>query len=195
MHRDIKPDNVIVRSDGIVKVLDFGIAKLSERQVGETIRRRSMALERSTSEPGIIRGTVRYMSPEQARGIAVDARSDIFSLGSVMYEMVSGRPAFEGETASDVIAEILKGEPPPLVESAPEAGPELEQIICKTLRKNKEGRYQAATDLLSDLQDFKKETEFQAKLQRSSGSEPAKTAFGVKRAAGLLRRLSQCRGR
>ncbi len=184
VHRDIKPDNVIVRNDGIVKVLDFGIAKLSERQVGETIRRRSMALERSTSEPGIIRGTVRYMSPEQARGIAVDARSDIFSLGSVMYEMVSGRPAFEGETASDVIAEILKGEPPPLVESAPEAGPELEQIICKTLRKNKEGRYQAATDLLSDLQDFKKETEFQAKLQRSSGSEPAKTAFGVKTGRG-----------
>jgi TolB-like protein/Flp pilus assembly protein TadD len=180
VHRDVKPDNVIVRNDGIVKVLDFGIAKLSEKQVGETIRRRAMALERSTSEPGMIRGTVRYMSPEQARGLAVDARSDIFSLGSVIYEMVSGRPAFEGETASDVIAEILKGEPPPLVESAPEAGPEFDQIICKALRKDKEGRYQTATDFLSDLQDFKKEAEFQAHLQRSSGPEAAKTALGIK---------------
>ena len=96
VHRDIKPDNVIVRTDGIVKVLDFGIAKLSERRVGETIRPPASALASSTSEPGMVVGTVKYMSPEQARGVEVDARSDIFSLGAVIYEMVTGRAAFRG---------------------------------------------------------------------------------------------------
>jgi len=149
VHRDVKPDNVIVRTDGIVKVLDFGIAKLSERRIGETIRRKASAIASSTSEPGMIQGTARYMSPEQARGTVVDARSDIFSLGSVIYEMVTGRAAFEGETASDVIAEILKGEPPPLAEVAPEVPLELERIINKALRKDRESRYQAVSDLLS----------------------------------------------
>jgi serine/threonine protein kinase len=103
VHRDIKPDNVIVRTDGIVKVLDFGIAKLTERRVGETIRRRAAAVAASTSEPGMVLGTAKYMSPEQARGIEVDARSDIFSLGAVIYELITGRSAFEGDTASDII--------------------------------------------------------------------------------------------
>ena len=167
VHRDIKPDNVIVRTDGIVKVLDFGIAKLSESRVGETIRRRASALASSTSEPGMIVGTVKYMSPEQARGIAVDARSDIFSLGSVIYEMVTGRAPFQGDTASDVIAEILKGEPPLPGEVSPDVSPEIERIISKALRKDRESRYQTVRDLLIDLQDFKKEAEFQAKLQSS----------------------------
>ena len=91
VHRDIKPENVIVRTDGIVKVLDFGIAKLSPRRAGQTVRRSASALAVLTSEAGIMRGTPKYMSPEQARGIAVDARSDIFSLGSVIYEMVTGK--------------------------------------------------------------------------------------------------------
>jgi serine/threonine protein kinase/TolB-like protein len=172
VHRDIKPDNVIVRTDGIVKVLDFGIAKLSESRVGETIRHRAFALSSSTSEPGMIRGTVKYMSPEQARGISVDARSDIFSLGSVIYEMVTGRAAFDGETASDVIAEILKGEPPPTAEFASEVPAELERIICRALRKDRETRYQAVGDLLIELQDFKRESEFQATLRRSPRSQP-----------------------
>jgi TolB-like protein len=169
VHRDIKPDNVIVRGDGIVKVLDFGIAKLSERQVTETIHRRATAVSPSTSEPGMIRGTARYMSPEQARGVVVDARSDIFSFGAVIYEMVTGRAAFQGDTTSDVIAEILKGEPPPPVEFAPEVPMEIERILGKALRKDRETRYQTAKDLLIDLQDFKKETEFQAKLQSGAG--------------------------
>jgi serine/threonine protein kinase/TolB-like protein len=181
VHRDIKPDNVIVRTDGIVKVLDFGIAKLTERRVGETIRRRATTVAASTSEPGMVLGTAKYMSPEQARGIEVDPRSDIFSLGAVIYEMVTGKTAFEGATASDIIAEILKVEPPPLVESAPEVPQELDRIIGKALRKDRDSRYQSVKDLLIDLQDFKKEAEFQAKLQQTE--RPGKRSSGARRSA------------
>ena len=165
VHRDIKPENVIVRTDGIVKVLDFGIAKLSRRRAGQAVRRTATAVALSTTEPGLVRGTPKYMSPEQARGIVVDARSDIFSLGSVIYEMFTGRAAFEGETASDVIAEILKVEPVHPAEFAPEVPAEIERIIGKALRKDRETRYQSVADMLVDLQDYKKEAEFQAKLQ------------------------------
>jgi eukaryotic-like serine/threonine-protein kinase len=170
VHRDIKPDNVIVRTDGIVKVLDFGIAKLNESRIGETIRRTVSSAGPSTSEPGRVIGTAKYMSPEQARGVEVDARSDIFSLGAVIYELVTGRSAFEGETASDIIAEILKVDPPPPVEFVPEVPPELERMISKALRKDRDSRYQTVRDLLIDLQDFKKQMEFQAQLQRSGRS-------------------------
>jgi serine/threonine-protein kinase len=170
IHRDIKPENVIVRNDGIVKVLDFGIAKLTEARLGETVRRGASGAVGSTSEPGMVLGTANYMSPEQARGIAVDARSDIFSLGAVIYEMVTGRAAFQGETASDIIAEILKVDPLSPVEFAPDVPHELDRIITKALRKDRESRYQTVRDLLIDLQDFKKETEFQAQVQRSSRS-------------------------
>ncbi|MFZ0563564.1 MAG: protein kinase [Terriglobales bacterium] len=171
VHRDIKPENVIVRTDGLVKVLDFGIAKLSEKRQGD--RRSGMTVTSSISEPGMVMGTARYMSPEQARGVDVDARSDIFSLGSVIYELVTGRSAFEGETASDVIAEILKVEPPPPAEFAPDVPPELEHIIGKALRKDRDNRYQTVKDLLIDLQDYKKEAEFQAKLQKGIRPERA----------------------
>lgn len=177
VHRDIKPENVIVRTDGIVKVLDFGIAKLSEKRVGETIRRSGMTVTSSISEPGMVMGTARYMSPEQARGVDVDARSDIFSLGSVMYELFTGRSAFEGETASDVIAEILKVEPPPPAELVTDVPPEIEHIIGKALRKDRDNRYQNVKDLLIDLQDYSKEAEFQAKLQRGARSERARTGW------------------
>ncbi len=163
VHRDIKPENVIIRSDGIVKILDFGIAKLGLR-TGQTVRR-SAAIALSTSEPGIVRGTARYMSPEQARGIAVDARSDIFSLGSVLYELVTGRTAFQGDTPSDVIAEILKVEPASPAEFAPDIPPEVERIITKALRKDRESRYQSAREFQVDLQALKAEREFQAKLK------------------------------
>src|SRR5580704_15021206 len=178
VHRDIKPENVIVRTDGIVKVLDFGIAKLSERRVGETIRRRATTVGASTSEPGMVLGTAKYMSPEQARGVEVDARSDIFSLGAVIYELVTGRSAVDGDTASDIIAEILKVEPPPPVEFVPEVPHEIERIISKALRKDRESRYQTVKDLLIDLQDFKKESEFQAQLRRSV--RPADRSAGAR---------------
>ena len=182
VHRDIKPDNVIIRNDGIVKVLDFGIAKLSENQAGATFATLSL----STSNPGAVLGTVRYMSPEQARGHAVDGRSDLFSLGVVMYEMVTGHVAFPGETASDVIAEILKGEPQPLPTAAPGLPPEFAAIIERAMRKNRDQRYASAKDLFAELQGLKKELEFQEKLQKEesegtlkarvgSGSQPAIT--------------------
>jgi serine/threonine protein kinase/TolB-like protein len=168
VHRDIKPENVIVRTDGIVKVLDFGIAKLTSSRVEQAIRREALTVALSTTEPGMVRGTTKYMSPEQARGTALDARSDIFSLGSVMYELVTGKAAFDGDTTSDVIAEILKGEPKAPVEFVPGVPPEIERILGKALRKDRESRYQSVAELLNDLREFKKEAEFQAKLQRPS---------------------------
>ena len=135
----------------------------------------------STSEPGMVLGTAKYMSPEQARGTEVDARSDIFSLGAVIYELITGRSAFEGGTASDIIAEILKVEPPSPVEFAPEVPHELERMISKALRKDRETRYQSVKDLLIDLQDFKKEMEFQAQLQRSA--RPVSASSGARRRA------------
>jgi TolB-like protein/tRNA A-37 threonylcarbamoyl transferase component Bud32 len=190
VHRDIKPENVIIRSDGIVKVLDFGIAKLTEKRSGSTSRLNASTLTSSISEAGVVMGTAKYMSPEQARGLDVDARSDIFSLGSVLYELVTGRPAFEGSTTSDVIAEILKLDPPPPLEFAPDLPFEVERIISKALRKDRETRYQSVRDLLIDLQDFKKEFEFQAKLQGSaragtSRPTPSRTSSDWRTAARL----------
>jgi serine/threonine protein kinase/TolB-like protein/Tfp pilus assembly protein PilF len=178
VHRDIKPDNVIVRTDGIVKVLDFGIAKLSGKFVDDTLQHSGATVTSSISEPGTVVGTAKYMSPEQARGLDVDARSDIFSLGSVLYELVTGRQAFPGATSSDVIAEILKSEPAPPIEFAPDLPYEVERIISKALRKERENRYQSIRDLLIDLQDFKKESEFHAKLQGAVRPEGAKTGSG-----------------
>jgi serine/threonine protein kinase/TolB-like protein len=177
VHRDIKPENVIVRTDGLVKVLDFGIAKLGSSQ------NNSATVTSSISEPGMVVGTAKYMSPEQARGLEVDARTDIFSLGSVIYELFTGKHAFGGETSSDVIAEILKAEPAPPLELAPDLPYEVERIIGKALRKEREQRYQSVRDLLIDLQDFKKESEFQAKLHGSARQGAVKTE-GTKTSSG-----------
>ena len=177
VHRDIKPENVIVRTDGLVKVLDFGIAKLG------SVQNNAATVTSSISQPGMVVGTAKYMSPEQARGHEVDARSDIFSLGSVLYELFTSKHAFSGETSSDVIAEILKTEPAPPIESAPDLPYEIERIIGKALRKEREQRYQSVRDLLIDLQDFKKELEFQAKLQGST-RQGAVRADGTRSSSG-----------
>jgi serine/threonine-protein kinase len=118
----------------------------------------------------MVMGTTAYMSPEQARGLPVDARTDNWSLGVVLYEMLAGRPPFEGETASDLIAAILKTEPPPFTYGS-EVPSELEHIARKTLQKDREARYQTAGDLLNDLKEIKQELEFQAKLERSAQPE------------------------
>ncbi|HTL54781.1 MAG TPA: protein kinase, partial [Candidatus Limnocylindrales bacterium] len=161
VHRDIKPENVMVRTDRYVKVLDFGLAKLAEPKPVDTL---GSTLPKVETEPGLLMGTVSYMSPEQARGLAVDARTDIWSLGVMLYEMVVGRQPFEGNTTSDVMSLILQKEPPPLVHSWPEVPVELEQIVRKALRKDKEERYQTVKDLLIDLRSLTKQLELKAEM-------------------------------
>jgi Tol biopolymer transport system component len=165
IHRDIKPENLMLRSDGYVKVLDFGLVKLIDPK---TIHTAAPTLPQVETEQGVVMGTYSYMSPEQARGVAVDGRTDIWSLGAMLYEMVAGRQPFEGETASDVLSLILQKEPLPLAHFWPEVSGELERIIRKALRKDKEERYQTAKDLLIDLRNLKKELEFSAELERST---------------------------
>jgi serine/threonine protein kinase/Flp pilus assembly protein TadD len=153
IHRDIKPENVMIRKDQLVKVLDFGIAKLNQPQSLQQTRPGLPALSLSMSLAGLVIGSARYMSPEQARGLPVDPRSDIFSLGVVLYEMVAGKAPFEGETVSDVIAEILKGTPRSLCELQPNAPPQLQQIVATAMCKELEGRYPSAEAMLADLED------------------------------------------
>jgi Tol biopolymer transport system component len=165
IHRDIKPENIMLRTDGYVKVLDFGLAKLIEPG---TVHSVAPTLVKVETAPGVVMGTFSYMSPEQARGLAVDARTDIWSLGVMIYEMAAGRQPFEGETASDVLSLILQKEPQPLVHSWPEVPGELERIVRKALRKDKEERYQTIKDLLIDLRALRKELELEAEIERSA---------------------------
>jgi len=146
IHRDIKPENIMMRDDGFVKVLDFGLAKLVQQGLVQP--------EASTlvnTADGVVLGTLSYMSPEQARGQEVDARTDVWSLGVVLYEMVSGRRPFEGTTQSDVLASLLDREPTPLARYSPSVPADLERIIRKTLAKDPNERYQTARGLLVDL--------------------------------------------
>jgi eukaryotic-like serine/threonine-protein kinase len=152
VHRDIKPENIMLRPDGYVKVLDFGIAKLTEQPPASGLQ--DIGLQ---TRPGLVLGTARYMSPEQARGQTVDRRSDIWSLGVVLYEMVEGSPPFSGETASDCIASILKTDPPPLSSVVLDVPLKFESIVQKALCKNKEERYQTIQEMLAELRDLKGE--------------------------------------
>jgi serine/threonine protein kinase/Tol biopolymer transport system component len=174
IHRDIKPENIMLRPDGYVKVLDFGLAKLNE-QATPAVASEAPTIQVRTGS-GIVIGTAGYMSPEQARGLGVDHRSDIFSLGAVIYEMLARRKPFEGDTPSDTLAAILKTEPPPLARVAHGVPSELVRIVNKSLRKDREERYQVVKDLWLDLKALKQELEFQDKLDRSVASEGDGTA-------------------
>jgi eukaryotic-like serine/threonine-protein kinase len=165
-HRDIKPENIMIRSDGYIKVLDFGLAKLTENELSPAS---------AETNPGVVMGTPRYMSPEQARGLDVDLRTDIFSLGTVIYELVTGKLPFEGETTSDVIAALIKDEPESMRTSVPELPVEFEQVVSKALVKDRGGRYQAIAEFASALQELKDEIKLGTLVLTNDGSLNAQT--------------------
>jgi len=160
VHRDIKPENVMIRADSYVKVLDFGLAKLTE--IDDALP------TTPETNPGVVMGTPRYMSPEQARGVEVDARTDIFSLGIIIYEMVAGTVPFDGATPSDVIAALLKDEPKSMSLSVPELPLVFEQVVKKALTKDLDLRYQTIAEFLSDLQRLKDEIQLDALVRTNA---------------------------
>lgn len=176
-HRDIKPENIMLRSDGYVKVLDFGLAKLTEQQTSGDAA--APAIENVRTDPGTRMGTANYMSPEQARGREVDARSDIFSFGVVLYEMITRRKPFRGETVSHVLVSILEKDPPPLSQYQAETPAELQRIVSKALRKDRQERYQAIREMLVDLKDLKQELAIQIRLERSAPPESEDEATNI----------------
>jgi eukaryotic-like serine/threonine-protein kinase len=183
IHRDIKPENIMVRRDGYVKVLDFGLAKLTEAPTATSDPEAATRAMVNTGA-GMVMGTANYMSPEQAKGTQVDARSDIWSLGAVLYEMVAGRVPFPGETPTETISLIMLKEPAPVTRFAPDIPPELERIVTKALTKDREERYQTMKDLLIDLRALKRRLEVDAEIDRTVAPElrGASTSSNIRRA-------------
>jgi serine/threonine protein kinase len=163
IHRDIKPENIMLRKDGYAKVLDFGLAKLSEPVATGSAGSEDATRVQVNTTPGMVMGTVSYMSPEQARGKETDARTDIWSLGVVLYEMLAGKVPFTGETINHTIVSILEKEPL-LLEKVPG---ELQRIVRKSMTKDVDMRYQSARDLLIDLKNLRRDLDIQGELERS----------------------------
>ena len=172
VHRDIKPENVLLRPDGYVKVVDFGLAKLSE-PAGDSDETQAATRVAHDTDAGVVLGTVAYMSPEQARGLRVDQRTDVWSLGVVLYEMVTGRRPFEGPTSSDIIAMILHKEPPKVAPLVPEATGDLELVLETALAKDVDERYQTARDFLNTLKRVRRHLEADSESRRALPSDPA----------------------
>ncbi|MGH9854880.1 MAG: serine/threonine protein kinase [Blastocatellia bacterium] len=175
-HRDIKPENIMLRRDGYVKVLDFGLAKLTERpspepETQDMAAETTAALSQTATALSAVMGTIGYMSPEQARGLKVDARTDLFSLGVVLYETITGRPPFTGETGFEVAQSIVEEQPPlaPLPD-------QLRQIVDRALRKEREARYQTATEMGADLKALRDRLKAAAQASVSEAPAPAKTS-------------------
>jgi len=171
IHRDIKPENIIIRKDGIVKVLDFGLAKLTE-QARDSANAEVKTKMRSLTISGMIFGTPSYMSPEQVRGQKnINGQTDIWSLGIVLFEMIAGQVPFSGDTNGDRIASILKTDPPVLSRMIADCPPEFESIINKALAKNVRDRYQSMEDFALDIKRFRRRLELESELKRSNAAE------------------------
>jgi serine/threonine protein kinase len=171
VHRDIKPENLMVRPDGLVKVLDFGIAKLTGPAVD--------AATHVVTRTGVVMGTAAYMSPEQARELPVDGRTDVWSLGVVLYELISGRRPFSGPTPLDLLVKVVSREPDPLEQVVPGLPAELVRVVARALRKPVEERYATAGDLEAELEEAR------AALIAAQRQEQA----GVPTGAGRGRRI------
>jgi serine/threonine protein kinase len=148
VHRDLKPENIVIKNDGLVKILDFGLARQTPAVLGGA----TAATIQQDTAPGTVMGTVGYMSPEQVRGEAVDARSDLFSFGSVLYEMVTGRHAFQRETTAETMTAILREDPPDLAVGRADLPPSLDRIVRHCLEKNRQERFQTARDVAFALE-------------------------------------------
>jgi len=170
VHRDIKPDNIMVRDDGIVKVLDFGLVKLTAIDSSEVDKEAETKMQVKTSM-GVIMGTVAYMSPEQARGQDIDARTDIWSLGCVLYQMLTHQQPFQGETMVDVWSNIIHQEPVSILAHRSDTPAELERIVAKTVRKERDERYQSAKELFNDLQQLQTRLLVESEIIRSGSGK------------------------
>lgn len=181
VHRDIKPENIMVRPDGYVKVLDFGLAKLIEQKA---VGFEDETAQQNQTAKGLILGTVSYMSPEQARGEQIDGRTDIFSYGILLYEMIAGRTPFAGNSMSETFANLINSDPQPLSRFAANVPDELARMVSKALRKDRDERYQTMKDLLADLKSLRENLAFDERLERSQPQEGKRITVDLLMATG-----------